>query len=99
MASSVIVRCIFVTTYEQFRMKELTISSRSYFVDNTRLEVDKHRPGYVFSKIRFTEECTKRIIFGLVVVKHRAIRFESVFQAIQLPTRIANLASGLANMN
>ena len=55
----------------------------------------------MFSSASFTEERVERVVStaNRFIAWHLAIRLDSVFKAVKLPTRVAHLDSSLADMN
>ena len=55
----------------------------------------------MFSGAGFAEKRVKGIIYHAdnLVARHLTVRQNSMLQAVQLPTSISNLNSGLTNMN
>ena len=69
--------------------------------DNSGFQVYEDGTRNVFSRSSFAEKRVKGIITTAdgFVARHLAIRLNSMLQAVQLPTSIANLNSGLANVD
>ncbi len=69
--------------------------------NDSGLQIDKDSTGDMFASSSFTEEGVEGVIStsnGLVT-GHLAIRLDSMLQTVQFPAGIANLDSGLANMD
>ena len=65
------------------------------------LQIDKHGSGYVFAGASLTEERVERVITAsdCLITWHLSIRLYAVLQTVQLPTGIAHLDTGLADMD
>ena len=65
------------------------------------LQINKNGARNVLSCSSFAEKGVERIVSASngLVARHLAIRLNSMLQAIQFPTSIANLHSGLSNVN
>ena len=92
---------ILFSSDELLRMEELSVSSKPHLIDNSWLEINKNSPGNMFSGSSFREEGVERIIASsnYLVGWHSSIRLNSMLQAVELPTGIANLATSLANVD
>jgi len=69
--------------------------------NNSGLQVNEDSTRHVFASPSLTEERVEGVVStsnGLVT-RHLTIRLDSVLQTVQLPTRIAHLHSGLADMD
>ena len=73
----------------------------SLLTNNSRLQIDKHGPGDMFSRLRFAEERIEGVVPApnSLVGRHLPVRLDSVLQTVQLPAGIADLDSGLANVD
>ena len=69
--------------------------------DNGWFQVNEHSARNVFPRSSLTEKRVERIVSSAdsLVAWHLAIRLNSMLQAVQLPTSISNLNSGLANVD
>ena len=69
--------------------------------DYSWFQVDKDSPGDVFPGPGLTEEGVEGIVPtpNSLVAGHLTIRLDPVFQTIQFPAGIADLDSGLTNMD
>jgi len=101
MTTSVIVGSIFFTGYQLLRMEELTVGSRSDFIHNSRLKVDEDSSWNVFTSSSFAEESVEGIVSASdgFVAGHLTIRLDSMLQTVQLPARVSDLDTGLANVD
>jgi hypothetical protein len=99
--TSVVVRSIFLTSDELFRVEQLTVGSSTNLIDNSWLEIYEDSAWNVFSSSGLAEESVERVIASSdgLVTGHLTIRLDTVLQAVQLPAGIAHLDSGLADMD
>ena len=95
----VVVGGVLLAVDQLFRMVELTVSSNSGLVDDSRLQVNKDSSWNMVATSSLGEEGLERVISEGLVRGHMTIRLDAMLQAVELPTGIANLATGLANMN
>ena len=65
------------------------------------LEVDEDSSRDVLASASFAEEGVERVITtsDRLVTRHLSVRLDAMLQTIQLPACIANLYSGLANVD
>ena len=85
-----------VTCNELFRVKKLLVFSGSHLVDNRGFEIDKNGSRDVFSGARFAEKSWQ--IFIVNGCRHGSVRVDSVFEAVEFPAGVADLDSGLSNV-
>ena len=101
MTSGIVVGRILFAIDHLIRMEQLAISSSSDLINNSGLQIDKDRPWHVFAGIGFAKERVERVI-GLadgLIGGHLTIGVDAVLEAVQLPTGIAHLTAGLADMD
>ena len=69
--------------------------------DYSWLQVDKYGSRNVLASARFAEKCVERVIAAPngLVTRHLTIGLNSMLQAVQFPTRITNLDTGLSNVD
>merc|ERR1711997_376662 len=101
MTSCIVIGSIFFSSYQLFRVEELTIGSSSYLIYNSRFEIDEYSTRDVLSCSGLREKSVERVITSAdsLVTWHLSIRLDSMFKAIQLPASITNLATSLANVD
>jgi len=99
--SSVVIGGIFLSSDELFRMEELSVGSSPYFINNSWLQVQEHSSRNVFSSSSLAEEGVEGVITtsDSLVRGHLTIRLDTVFQAVEFPTSITDLNSGLTEMD
>jgi hypothetical protein len=101
-SSGVVIGGIFLSRKELVRIEELSVSTVSHFIDDRGFQVDKDGSRDVLSTTGIREEGAKGVLFlsrGRLVRRLDSIRSDAMFQAVQLPARISQLDSGLANVN
>ena len=69
--------------------------------DYSGLEVHKHGTGHVLASSSLAEEGVERVVTTAdgLVRGHLAIRLDAVLQAVEFPAGIADLDSGLADVD
>ena len=72
-----------------------------FLTDYGGFQIDKHSARNVFSRSSFAEKRVEGIISSTdgFVARHLTIRLNAMLQAVQLPTSISNLNSGLTNVD
>lgn len=101
MATSIVVGSVLFSCDELFWVEQLAVCARPYFIDYCGFQVDEYRPRYVFSGSGLAEESVETVVstpYGFVR-GHLTIGLDAVFQAVQFPTGIADLDSGLADVH
>ena len=88
-------------SYSLYTHKNKDFFYKKILTNNSWFQIDEHCTWYVFSCTGFSEERVERIVSTAdgFVARHLTIRLNSMFQAVQLPTRISNLNTGLANVD
>jgi len=81
-------------------VKQLAVGPSTNLIDYGRLQVDKDGSRHVFASASLAEEGVERVVTPTdrLVTRHLTVGLDAVFQAVQLPTGIAHLHSGLADM-
>ena len=79
----------------------MAIGTSPDFINYSGFKIDKDSSRNVFACSSFREESVEGVISSAngLVGRHLPIRLDSMLQAIEFPTGIANLATGLTNMN
>jgi hypothetical protein len=82
-------------------VEQLSVCSRSDLIDDGWFEVEEDSSGDVFASTGLREESVESIIAASngFVRWHLAIGLDSVLEAEQLPTGIADLDTSLANVD
>lgn len=64
------------------------------------LQINEHGTRHVFTSSSFSKESGKGIVSTHELIgRHLTIRLDAMFQAVQFPAGISNLATSLANVN
>merc|ERR1712223_2129696 len=98
-APGVVVGGVLLAIDRLLRMVELTIGSNSGLVDDSWLQVNKDSSWDMLSASSLREEGLEGVVSEGLVRGHAAVRLDTVLQTVELPTSIANLATGLPDMN
>lgn len=82
-------------------MDKRSCRNRSELTDHCRLQVYEHSAWNVLPRAGFAEESVERVIPAAdsLIRRHLPVRLDAVLQAVQLPACIANLHSGLADVD
>jgi hypothetical protein len=99
--TSVVVSGILLSSDQLLRVEQLSVGSGTDLINNCGLKIEEDSTRYVLSSSSLREEGVERVITtsdGLVR-RHLTIRLDTVLKAVQLPTSITNLDSGLSQMN
>jgi hypothetical protein len=82
-------------------MEQLPICSRSDLVDDSRLQVQKHRSWHIFASASLRKESTEGIIAASYsfVAGHLAIGLDAVLQTEKFPTSVSDLNTSLTNVD
>ena len=101
MSAGEIVRRVLLPRNELLWVEELPVGSSAYLVHDRWLEVHHDAAGNMLARTRLAEERVESIIAASngFVTRHLPIRLDTMLQAVELPTSIANLATSLADMN
>lgn len=99
--TSIVVSGILLASDELLGVEKLPVCSSANLIYDGWLQIDKHSPGHVFAGSSLTEEGVEGVITAAdgLVTGHLTIRLDPVFQTVQLPAGIANLDSGLSDVD
>ena len=98
-APGVVVGGVLLSVDQLLRMVKLTVSSNSGLVNDSWLQVNEDSSWNMLSASGLGEEGLEGVVPKCLVRGHAAIGLDSMLEAVELPTSIANLATGLADMN
>ena len=99
-SSSIVVSSIFLSSDQLFGVKQLTVSSSSYFINDSRLQINEDSSGYMLSRSSFSKEGGERIISSHQLVGgHLTIGLDAMLQAVEFPACVTDLATSLTNMD
>ena len=99
MSSGIIVSGILLAIDQLFRMEKLAVSSTSCLVNHSWLQINKDSSGHMLASSSLGEKGGEGIISKGLVRGHVAVRLDSMLKAVQLPTGITDLNTGLANVD
>ena len=100
-STSVVVRGILLSGDELLGMVQLSVGSRANLVNDGGLEIDENTSGDVLSSSGLREEGVESIITSSdgLVRGHLSVRLDSVLKAVELPTGVTDLDTGLSYMD
>ena len=98
-APGVVVGSVLLSVDQLLRMVKLTVSSNSGLVNDSWLQVNEDSSWNVLSASGLGEEGLEGVISEGLVRGHAAIGLDSMLEAVELPTGVSNLDSGLADMD
>lgn len=77
------------------------VTSSGTLTNYSRLQVHKYSPRHMLPRSSLAEESVEGVVSSAqgLVRRHLAIRLDAVLQAVQLPAGIADLDSGLADVD
>jgi len=99
-AAGEVVRRVLLAADELLRVEQLTVRARAHLVDHGRLEVHEDRARHVLARARLAEERVERIVAAAnrLVRGHLTVRLDAVLEAEELPARVTDLETGLADL-
>jgi len=99
--TGIVVGSILLAGHKLLRVKELAVCASTDLIDYSGFKIDEHRSGDMLASASLAEEGVEGVVStsdGLVT-GHLAIRLDSVLQTVQLPASIADLDTGLSDMD
>uniref|UniRef100_A0A2P2IXW7 Tubulin alpha chain-like isoform X2 n=1 Tax=Rhizophora mucronata TaxID=61149 RepID=A0A2P2IXW7_RHIMU len=101
MSTSKVIGSIFLAADELLRVKELAIASSSHFIDNSGLEINENGTRDVLSCTCLTKKGVESIVSSAytLITRHLAIRLNAMLEAVKLPACIADLNTGLTDVD
>jgi hypothetical protein len=99
--TGIVVGGILLSTDDLLRVVQLAVGSRPHFVTNSGLKIYVHCTWDVLSRAGFAEEGVKGIVSSAngLVTWHLSIRLDAMLKAVQFPTAVSGLDTGLAHMD
>ena len=80
--------------------KDSLVNAAADLVDDCRLEINENGARDVLARARFGEESVEGVVEAVLVAhSDPAVRGDAVFQAVQLPASVADLAASLADVD
>ena len=98
-APGIVVGSILLAVDELLRMEELAVGSTPGLIYDSGLQINEDSSRYMLPSTSLREEGGEGVIPKSLVRRHVAIRLDAMLQAVELPAGIANLATGLANVD
>merc|ERR1719225_889689 len=98
-SSSVVVSGVLLSVDELLGMVQLTVGSASGLIDDSRLQIDEDCSWDVLASAGLGEEGLEGVIPEGLVRGHVSIWLDAVLKAVELPTGVTNLATGLADVD
>ena len=95
----IVVGGVLLSIDELLGMVELTVSSNSSLVNDSRLQVYEDSSWNMISTSSLREESLEGVVSEGLVRGHMTIGLDPMLEAVELPTSIANLTAGLADMD
>ena len=101
MTTGVVVRRVFFAADHLLGMEEVFIIPSADLIDNSWLQIAENRPRHVLALASFGKEGIESIVGDAdgVIARHRAVWRNAVLEAIQFPASVADLDTGLADVN
>eukprot|EP00916_Digyalum_oweni_P009708 GHVL01016352.1.p1 GENE.GHVL01016352.1~~GHVL01016352.1.p1 ORF type:complete len:468 (-),score=45.07 GHVL01016352.1:77-1480(-) len=100
-ATGVVVGSILLAGDQLLGVEQLTVGAGADLINNGGLQIDEDGTGDVLASAGLAEEGVEGVITTAdgLVGGHLAVRLDAVLQAVQLPAGIADLDSGLADVD
>ncbi len=100
MATGVVVGGILLASDELLGVEELTVGASPNLINDSGLQINENSTGDVLSSASLSKEGGEAVISSHELVGgHLAIRLDTMLQAVELPAGIADLATGLADVD
>ena len=98
-SSGVVVCGVLLSVDELLGMVQLTVGSASGLIDDSRLQIDEDSSWDVLASSSLGEEGLEGVIPEGLVGGHVAVGLDAMFEAVELPAGVSNLATGLADVD
>merc|ERR1712156_246533 len=95
----VVVSGVLLSVDELFGMVQLTVGSASGLIDDSRLQINEDSSWDVLASSSLREEGLEGVVPEGLVGGHMAIGLDAMFEAVELPAGVSNLATGLADVD
>jgi hypothetical protein len=99
MSTGIVVGGILLASHQLLRVEQLTVGASTDFINDRGFKINKDGTGDMLAGSSFSKEGAEGVIPSGLVGWHLTIRLDSMLKAVQFPTGITDLASGLADMN
>ena len=98
-SSGVVVGGVLLSVDELLGVVELTVCSASGLVDDSGLQIDEDCSWDMLASASFGEEGLEGVIPEGLVGGHVTVGLDAMLKAVELPTGVSNLATGLADVD
>merc|ERR1712217_65570 len=98
-SSSVVVSGVLLSVDELLGMVQLTVGSASGLIDYSRLQIDEDCSWDVLACSSLREEGLEGVVPEGLVRGHVAVGLDAMFEAVELPAGVSDLATGLADVD
>merc|ERR1712213_297076 len=98
-SSRVVVSGVLLSVDELLGMVQLTVGSASGLIDDSRLQIDEDSSWDVLASPSLGEEGLEGVVPEGLVGGHVAVGLDAMFEAVELPAGVSNLATGLADVD
>merc|ERR1719285_655557 len=98
-SSSVVVSGVLLSVDELLRMVQLTVGSASGLINDSRLQIDEDCSWDVLACSSLREEGLKGVVPEGLVRGHVAVGLDAMFEAVELPAGVSDLATSLADVD
>merc|ERR1719220_813902 len=98
-SSGVVVGCVLLSVDQLLRVVQLTVCSASGLIDDGGLQIDEDCPWDVLASASLREEGLEGVIAEGLVGGHVAVGLDAMLEAVELPTGVSDLATGLADVD
>ena len=99
MSSGVVVSGVLLSVDELLGMVQLTVGSASGLIDDSRLQIDEDSSWDVLASSSLGEEGLEGVVPEGLVGGHVAVGLDAMFEAVELPAGVSDLATGLADVD
>ena len=84
MTSSIIIRGIFLTTNQQFRVEKLAVITSADLINRGRIQIDEDGTGDIFAAACFSEDGVEfaRVVEGFGIWVWATVLLEAVFEKV-----------------
>merc|ERR1712113_936349 len=98
-SSSVVVSGVLLSVDELLRMVQLTVGSASGLINDSRLQIDEDCSWDVLASTSLGEEGLEGVVPEGLIGGHVAVGLDAMFEAVELPAGVSDLATGLADVD
>ena len=99
--SGIVVGGIFLTGDQLFWMEQLSVGSGSDFIDYGWFQIDENGSWNVFTRTSLREKGVETVVAATngFIAWHLSVWLDTVLEAVELPTSVSDLNSGLADVD